>query len=393
MDRRRGEWKGNMHKKMDDHSSGVGRWWRVFACILLAIGCLVGLAELSSSSAFTSVMHSVLEWFQHHRDLGAWVFLPFEAVWVIILLPTTPIELACGFIFGWKLGFVLDFVGKLTGCIIAFSAGRQCKGRVTRAEVLGESVRIVHALDQVFVADPRRGTRLLLLLQLAFLPVALKNYGLALTSVPTWVFAWTTAVGEVPGTLALVYSGASASKLIDTLDGSHHMATFQLTLLIVESVALLAVVSIVGYNVTRALRGFGNGSSEEVTGDTDPILSRPERSVSQEEGGACAFSLDHANGGERYHGNGVHGGNNRHHHGRGDGGAMHDLVRGSGGGDMPITQVDPAVTGNSVPLSSLGRPGRPRSPTAQRRERGASSASAPFTTHYAALGGEEEGGL
>uniref|UniRef100_A0A7S2WJI0 VTT domain-containing protein n=1 Tax=Rhizochromulina marina TaxID=1034831 RepID=A0A7S2WJI0_9STRA len=265
-----------MHKKMEDRRAVSWRW-RAALCPLAVVVALAALALLSRASAFTETLHSVLEWFQNHRALGAWLFLPFEAVWIIVLLPTTPIELACGFIFGWKLGFAIDFVGKLAGCLIAFTAARQCKTRSTWSTGDGNSGRLIQALDQVFVADPRRGTRLLLLLQLAFLPVALKNYGLALTSVPTWVFAWTTAVGEVPGTLALVYSGASASRLVDTLDGSHHLSTLQIALLVVESSALLLVLAVVGYKVTRSLRRFGYGerNGEAVTCVTDPLLSSP----------------------------------------------------------------------------------------------------------------------
>jgi hypothetical protein len=67
--------------------------------------------------------------------------------------------------------------------------------------------------------DRRDGLQLLILIHLAYLPVALKNYGLSLTSVGLGTFLGTALVGEAPGSLALVWAGASTSDLVGLLSG------------------------------------------------------------------------------------------------------------------------------------------------------------------------------
>lgn len=151
-----------MHKKMeaeesaaadDDRPRNSRQRRRLAVCLVLVVGFFLALAAVARATAFTAALRSVLAWFQRHRTLGAWLFMPFEAAWIIVLLPTTPLELACGFIFGWQLGLMINLVGKLCGCLLAFAGARRCRGRVARAVLVGDSIRIIHALDQV------RGTR------------------------------------------------------------------------------------------------------------------------------------------------------------------------------------------------------------------------------------------
>jgi len=86
------------------------------------------------------------------------------------------------------------------------------------------SVHILMAVDAALSStEPgasREAFQLLLLMQLAYVPVALKNYGLSLTSVPFIRFLATALLGEAPGTLALVWTGASSADLVSSLHGS-----------------------------------------------------------------------------------------------------------------------------------------------------------------------------
>jgi uncharacterized membrane protein YdjX (TVP38/TMEM64 family) len=50
--------------------------------------------------------------------------------------------------------------------------------------------------------------------------VALKNYGLAMTQVSFSRFLLSAVVGEIPGTLALVWTGSSSGDLLGLLHGS-----------------------------------------------------------------------------------------------------------------------------------------------------------------------------
>merc|ERR1712087_451322 len=45
-------------------------------------------------------------------------------VWIILLIPSTPVELTLGYIYGVRVGMLLVYSGKVLGCLASFFLGR-----------------------------------------------------------------------------------------------------------------------------------------------------------------------------------------------------------------------------------------------------------------------------
>ncbi len=85
-------------------------------------------ALLVTGGVLLAVYHGKLlgisEWMRARAPASAVYFCGFMALWVALCLPSTPIELMAGFVFGFPVAFAALAVGKPLGCCIAFLLGR-----------------------------------------------------------------------------------------------------------------------------------------------------------------------------------------------------------------------------------------------------------------------------
>ena len=83
----------------------------------------------------------------------------------------------------------------------------------------------------------------------------MKNYGLALTSVPFLRFVLSAAIGEAPGTVAVVFTGASTKDLVGLLRGDGEGGSGREGwVALCGSVALVLGMAILGRRVQRRVR-------------------------------------------------------------------------------------------------------------------------------------------
>jgi uncharacterized membrane protein YdjX (TVP38/TMEM64 family) len=127
---------------------------------------------------------------------------------VVAPLPSPPILMAAGFVYGPWLGFGIGWVGLLLGAIACFglarALGRPFAERFVRPERLA-------AVDEY--ASTRTGATLLTLVSMrVFMPPAFDavSYGCGLVRVPLPLFLLATALGEIPKVGSFTYIGAAA---------------------------------------------------------------------------------------------------------------------------------------------------------------------------------------
>lgn len=142
---------------------------------------------------------------------GAWA--PFILLAAMVLavvvgpIPTIPISIASGVIFGIPMGFVLAALGALLGAWISFHIGRAV-GQPVIQRLFGG-----HALF-----CPHCSTRLLfwVVLVTRLVPIvsfAAVSYGAGLTAMRAGAFLLATAIGMTP--MTLLYVGIGAAVEID----------------------------------------------------------------------------------------------------------------------------------------------------------------------------------
>jgi len=226
------------------------------------------------------------------------------ALWIILCLPSTIIELLGGAIFSYPVALLTLTVGKQLGCTIAFLIGKLVASKAMR-DVLGrphpppvpsaaaveERARsnaiVVGADDEKKAAPPgkRRGRRasssnsssssnnkptskrkrtiqamfyamechpwkITLLLRFLPIPISVKNFGMACLPCPTHVFIICTFVASLPFTFIWVNLGESTKSLLEALSGKeeamkkHGFFAQELALLVVGLLLLVLLVVI-----------------------------------------------------------------------------------------------------------------------------------------------------
>jgi hypothetical protein len=108
------------------------------------------------------------------------------------------------------------------------------------------------ALNHALENDP---FRTLMLIQLALMPIAIKNYGLSVSKVSFPAFVCSALLGQLPTTVALTWTGSTAHDLMPLLHGEGGLDTAQVVVLCGSSVVLLASVFFLGRSISASLEG------------------------------------------------------------------------------------------------------------------------------------------
>ncbi|MFC5211449.1 TVP38/TMEM64 family protein [Pseudonocardia sulfidoxydans] len=136
---------------------------------------------------------------------GVWAPLAFLALHTGLTVgpvPRTVFTLVAGALFGWAVGLVLTLVATNLAAVIAFALVRATGGRLVERYARGRAVNWVRLrLDH-------HGLLAVTSLRLVpAVPFAVLNYLSGLSAVRFWPYLLGTAVGIVPGTVAIVVLG------------------------------------------------------------------------------------------------------------------------------------------------------------------------------------------
>ena len=180
-----------------------------------------------------------------HREVSAFgVFGPLALVGLMILaivispIPSGPIAMAAGALYGAAAGAILSVIGAEIGALIAFCAARY----------LGfDAVRRSENRILKFIAVPRSQPALMLIVfasrLVPFISFDAISYAAGLTNLSFPRFAIATALGIVPICTALAMMGAGISK------GGGNMA-----LIVILGGSITVVPIIVGLLRSRSMR-------------------------------------------------------------------------------------------------------------------------------------------
>ncbi|CAM9932162.1 unnamed protein product, partial [Choristocarpus tenellus] len=223
------------------------------------------------------------------RDFLGWVednpgegFLAFAAVYVfttVCFIPGSLLTLGAGLVFGRALGTgpgvllgsAAVLLGATIGAILAFLLGRYVLQE--QAQSLFNKFRILNAVNK---AIETQGLKLVLLLRLSpVVPFSAFNYVMGLTKVSFRDYAL-GCFGFIPGTVAYVFIGTSASSLLrgdgdDDMDDDGGNATVQLIVIIVGVIATIIAVVLISIYAKRALKKALEDSEEAEEGEQGDI--------------------------------------------------------------------------------------------------------------------------
>lgn len=155
-------------------------------------------------------METLAHFIQVYDGYAAPLLILAKILGAIFFIPGTPLTLLAGATLGLGYGVVISLIGNLLGAFAAFLIARFFLRDFVRAKVLSKYPKIM-VYESRFL---KKGFSTVVLLRLIPLfPFNALNYVLGITSVTFRDYAFGTAIGIIPGTIAYVYFGEALMML------------------------------------------------------------------------------------------------------------------------------------------------------------------------------------
>lgn len=184
-------------------------WHRRLPLIIIVIAAIFGAILLREHLGYDALLthRDTLLAFRDSHYL--WASLGFVAVYVLLVAFSVPgaiwVTLTGGFLFGLFPGVIFNLIGATLGAILVFLAARAGIGAEVDAKIKargGMAARMRHALAENEVSA------LLTMRLIPGVPFFLVNLIPAFVGTSLPRFAWTTALGMIPGAFVFTSVGA-----------------------------------------------------------------------------------------------------------------------------------------------------------------------------------------
>mmetsp|Transcript_43203 Transcript_43203/g.101597 ORF Transcript_43203/g.101597 Transcript_43203/m.101597 type:complete len:257 (+) Transcript_43203:103-873(+) len=234
-----------------------------------------GAQDAGELSSHVQMMHSAFSYLEDAGWEGYWLLIVVFSGYVCLALPTTPVEIAAGFIYGPFWGAVCGSVSKTIGSTLAFFLGRLL-GRKVLSE--GTPSKVPAVLRPKLSALQQQPFLTMIGIRLAPLPLAVKNYGLALCGAAAWPYIIASIAVNTPFSILWATTGASCHSLLDALSvRSSSRSTgggvpHYLVGLLPALVGAVLLVILIGYFPSAATNG--GKIDADTAEETERILAR-----------------------------------------------------------------------------------------------------------------------
>lgn len=231
---------------------------RKFIWVLPAVALLVTLCKVDAQQLLLDLGEAAHAYKEENPVLMAWAACALLVVWILSFLPLTPLEVSLGFLFGFKMGYVVVFLGKVLGCSASFGLGRTL-ARDWAQKQFGKH-ELLRAID---LAVAKKPYKICFIVRLAYIPIALKNWGLAVVSVSPANFFVSLFVVELFNSSILVTVGSTAKDLGALISGKEPKSAGQLWTMALGSSFLLMLLGYMSHLTKQALAEVRSDASKQ----------------------------------------------------------------------------------------------------------------------------------
>lgn len=202
-----------------------------------------------------------LQWASRSGGWGLFLFFVVYVLASVFFVPASILSLGAGAVFGLARGFLSVWVSASIGAVCAFLLSRY----LLRDWIAGR-LRQDKRLAAFDAAVARQGWRLVMISRCSpIFPFSFLNYAFGLTSIGLAPYAWSSAIGIVPGVLVYVYLGTLAGEVAGLSQRSHPRSQWEWALYALGLVATILVMVFLGRTAKAALRqelGEGTGCAK-----------------------------------------------------------------------------------------------------------------------------------
>jgi uncharacterized membrane protein YdjX (TVP38/TMEM64 family) len=188
--------------------SRQGQWELAAGLAAIVLGVVLILVVPPFRHCVGLVLHGKFGSLRSYiRSLGAGGFallLGLMVAHAIVFYPSEIITATAGYVYGFAAGLAFVVGGWLLAALFSYALGRTVARPLLRRVLGTRFVRLERGME-------RGGIPLLLSARLVpIVPFALVGYAAGATHTNLWRFAWTTVLGYLPLTVAVVYLGSKA---------------------------------------------------------------------------------------------------------------------------------------------------------------------------------------
>lgn len=220
-----------------DAAPSRASWARKGVMVVLALLAVFAFSRVDVKLVLSDLLPVLQAWRKARPLVSAIVAFWTVVAWILTLLPLSPLELTVGFIFGAKVAYVIVFLGKVVGCTVAFLLGRSlCYSRAQR--LLGGN----ELLKAVAKAVEKEPFKVCVVFRLAYVPISLKNFGLALVNVSPRDFVASLVCVELLNSFVLVAVGGAAKDFGALISGDATKSPLQLGFMALGLVCMLGLL-------------------------------------------------------------------------------------------------------------------------------------------------------
>lgn len=218
--------------------------------IVLAV---ILLAAVVAALFIAQIPHSLGSALEAIQGGGVWAFVLVVALYLpvcLLLLPSTPLNLASGFLFGMLWGIGVASLASILSAAVAFLLGR-----FLLREWLERRLAAQPGFQAADMAFGEQGLKIVLLVRLCtLLPFGLTSYAFGTTRVSLGRFTLGTLFGRLPQVVFCAYLGSTARSLAELATGRTETSIGEQILLGLGFFATLAVVILMTRIARKALR-------------------------------------------------------------------------------------------------------------------------------------------
>ncbi|KAL0039103.1 hypothetical protein WJX77_007829 [Trebouxia sp. C0004] len=192
---------------------------------------------------------SLDELVRSYGPLGPVIFVAAYVVATLVLIPSTALTLAAGYLFGPGFGTALVSLAATLGASLAFLISRYLAQPYAKAKL--KAYPRLESIEEQISAE---GIKLVLLLRLApLIPFTILNYALGVTDIAFVPYLAATWLGKLPGIFSSVYLG-STGRSIDTVTSTGGINKMSFALNAVGVVASVLVTKLLADKASAVLR-------------------------------------------------------------------------------------------------------------------------------------------
>ncbi|KAL2460664.1 SNARE associated Golgi protein family [Abeliophyllum distichum] len=258
------------------------RMWWLKAAILCSviIAFLAIFLKWGAPFLIEKVLYPILHW---ATALGhpvlALILVAALALFPVFLIPSSPLLLLSGMIFGYGLGFVIIMVGTTIGMTLPFFVGLLFRDRIHHwLKRWPQKAALIRLAGE--------GTwfhqfKVVALFRISPFPYTIFNYGIVATNIRFWPYLCGSVTGMTPEAFVYIYSGRVIRTLADVKYGNHHPSLVQIIYNVVSFI--VAITAIVAFTIyaKKKLTGLKRVSTEPtVEGEGDVLGKSNEGEIS-----------------------------------------------------------------------------------------------------------------